>query len=252
MTRQLMILVVLLLGLGLIHTAGTRRPLGPAASKDPYAWLGPMPSTPGYTDLGRRWERLVGQVVNEARTVDVRRFVCKTPAEVGALPMMQSVLRYADNLPGSQDDKALVDGLQQAAARGNWFARTLLLSRLGEADGVTARYQFVQLAEWLHLHRLGHLYVELQNDIWLDSEDHVGAPGSQLSRFVGAAAMRHDYIAQDSVGRALIDLDDPELVAAGGRMLACAAEARAFFQSIRADSTNGVTTTTEVLQGMAD
>ena len=55
-----------------------------------------------------------------------------------------------------------------------------------------------------------------------------------------------------SVGRALIDLDDPELVAAGGRMLACAAEARAFFRSIRADSAIGVTTTTEALQGMAD
>ena len=55
-----------------------------------------------------------------------------------------------------------------------------------------------------------------------------------------------------SVGRALIDLDDSELVAAGGRMLVCAAEARAFFRSILAESTSGIATTTEALQGMAD
>src|SRR5688500_10252576 len=42
MTRQLIVLLVLLLGLGALHTAGAHLPLAtrPAASKDPHAWLG--------------------------------------------------------------------------------------------------------------------------------------------------------------------------------------------------------------------
>ncbi|MBB3220772.1 hypothetical protein [Pseudoduganella umbonata] len=233
MARQWMIAVLLLLGLGTIHMAGTHRPQAPVASKDPYAWLGPLPGKIDHIDIGPRWKRLVDEVVKDARAADVRRFVCKIPAEVGALPMMQAVVRYADGLPGSLDDQALADGLSQAAARGNWLARAQLFSHLRETEDMATRYRLLQLAEWLHRHRLGHLYVGLEDQVWASPDEHDTSVAHDPSRFVAAAAMHHDYAAQASVGRALIEMDDPELVAAGGRMLACAASARDLYRKTK-------------------
>lgn len=234
MTRQLIIVMLLLLGLGVVHTAGTRRQPVPAISKDPYAWLGPLPSTLDYTGLWQRWERLVDQLSKETHTIDVRRFVCRSPAEVGGVPMMKNVVRYFDNLPGSRDDKHLADGLLQAAARGNWLARTLVLSRLREADDMATRYRAVQLAEWLHRHRLGQLYADLEG-ITAGAGSDEGTLGHDLSRFFTAAAMQHDYVAQASIGGALVGSDDPERIAAGGKMLACAASAQLYYRAVLED-----------------
>jgi hypothetical protein len=236
MARQLIIVVLLLLGLGAIHTAGTRRQLVPATSKDPYAWLGPLPSKLDDRGLEQRWERLVGQMREETRAIDVRRFVCRNPTEVGSVPMMTNVVRYVDNLPASQDDKGLADGLLEAAARGNWLARTLLFSALREADDMATGYRAVQLAEWLHRHRLGQLYADMEG-IGLMADDYEGSFGHDPSRFLSTAAMHHDYIAQARIGGALTESDDPELVAAGGRMLTCAASVRSFYRAALKDAT---------------
>lgn len=233
MARQLIVLLVLLLGLGALHTAGTHRALAPkpAASKDPHAWLGTLPVRMDPAVLEKRRDRLFERMTKDAQAVDVRRFVCRSPAEVGALPMMGAVMRYVDALPASQDDKALTEELMQAAAHGNWLARTLLLPLLDKSGNAASSYRAIQLAEWLYHHRLGRLYADLEPTAkWIASYD--GDGGNDPSGFLAAAAMQQDYAMQASVGRALIEMDDPKVVVAGGRMLACAAEARAAYEKM--------------------
>lgn len=236
MARQLIVSLVLLLGLGALHTAGTHRALAPkpAASKDPHAWLGTLPVRMDPAVMEMRRDRLFERMTKDAQAVDVRRFVCRSPAEVGALPMMGAVMRYVDALPGGQDDNALTEELMQAAAHGNWLARTLLLPVLeesGAAGNAASSYRAIQLAEWLYRHRVGRLYADLEPMAkWIASYD--GDGGNDPSGFLAAAAMQQDYAMQASVGRALIEMDDPEVVAAGGRMLACAAGARAAYEKM--------------------
>lgn len=231
MARQLIIAVLLLLGLGAIHTAGTHRALAPKPSDDPYAWLGPVPKRIDDQELRQRWDRLGKRMVSDAQAVDVRQFACKSPSEIGTLPMMSSVMRYIHDLPGSEEDETLASGLSQAAARGNWLARTLMLSPLTQQDDMQLRYRAVQLAEWLYVHRLGQLFSELEYiGTWYGA--NYAMHGNDPSGFIAAAAIRQDYAAQASIGNELIRANDPALVSAGGKMLTCAAEARVFYESM--------------------
>lgn len=236
MARQMIVLVVLLVGLGALHMVGTHRPLAakPAASTDSFAWLGTLPARMEADEIGQRWDRLLKRMERDARAVDVRRFVCRSPAEVGALPMMGAVMRYMDAQPGSEDDKTLAGGLMKAAAQGNWLARTLMLPPLDEADeagDAASRYRSIQLAEWMYRNRFGQVYSALEprtaSLVGLGGED-----GNDPSGFLAAAAMQQDFGAQRSVGRVLVGMDDPESIAAGGRMLACAARARAAYMKM--------------------
>jgi hypothetical protein len=221
MKRQLIVVVVLLLGLGSNHAAGAQQLRAPNAAKDPLAWIGPLPKTISTASLDKRWDRLIKQVFAEISTTDVRRFACKSPAEVGPTPMMNAVEAYIDGAPDSLFDDVIMHDLNEAAAKGNWLARTLIFFWLNAYDEKQYQYRAVVLAEWMHERRLGQLYAAF-GDMLMASGYYSDAPSSKLSAFDTMAAMHHSYVAQNDVGKALSASDDPELAAVGRKMLACA------------------------------
>ena len=224
MARQLIIALLLLLGLDITHAAGKHRPLAQQQAKtlrDPFAWIGPLPATISDTALNKRWDRLGDKVFASVQAPDPRRFVCKSPAEVGPVPMMSAVERYIDGAPESLYDDEVLSELNEAAARGNWLARTLILFWLNERSKNEYQYRAVVLAEWMYHRRLGQLYVVF-GDALMASGYGSGVPGDRVSGFDIMAAMRHSYVAQNKVGNELSRDPDPELAAAGRKMLACA------------------------------
>lgn len=222
MKRQLLIAVFLLLGLGVLHVAGTHRPLGPPATNDPLAWLGPLPARISEAELDRRWAWLGRKLYAELGALDVTTFVCKRPGEVGAVPLMHAVERYIDGAPGSRTDPVVMSGLYQAAGHGNWLARAQLFFVFNDAASGPARYRAIQLAEWLQRERLGHIAAAFGAALKASGYHRFGAT---IDGFDVHAALHHSYAAQYEVGLELSQDRDPALAAAGRRMLACARDA---------------------------
>ncbi|WP_165390846.1 ankyrin repeat domain-containing protein [Pseudoduganella lutea] len=238
MTRQPIVLLVLLLGLGALHTAGAHRPLAPkpAASKDPFAWIGPVPKTISTEALHKRWVRLGKQVFDTVST-DVKQFVCKSPAEVGPVPMMDAVERYIDGAPESLYDDEVMSNLNKAAAQGNWLARTLIYFWLRQYSEEELQYRTVMLGEWMYQQRLGQLYAAF-GDTLKGSGYYSDAPGIQVTGFDIMAAMRHSYVAQNDVGKALSKSSDPELASVGRKMLACASNSLGAYRRLFSGETD--------------
>lgn len=220
MKRQLVIILLLLLGIGALNAAGNQRSQA-AASSDGLEWLGPLPARISDASLDQRWDRLIKQVFAEVQKTDPRSFQCKSPAEVGPVPMMSAVERYIDGAPESRFDNEVMGGLYEAAAKGNWLARTLIFFQLIEYSENALQYRAVALGEWMHERRLGQLYAGL-GDMLKGSGYYGDLPGVGVTGFDIAAAVHHSYVAQNEVGKELSKNDDPELAAIGRKMLACA------------------------------
>lgn len=188
------------------------------------AWLGPVPAGVTREQVAERSAAVFDIVMKDmAAGYDRRAFACKTPAEVGPVPMMDAVERYIDGLPESRDDDVLLHGLNQAARAGNWIARAnlfFLMSQRRQSD-LVGEFRMIQLMEWMHERRLGALYAFI-GEAGLASGITNGLSGNGPTAMDEFAALRHSYQAQYEVGQHLKKSDDPDEVRLGERMVACA------------------------------
>jgi len=188
------------------------------------SWLGPVPAGLTQEEVNRRSDAVFQKIKEDMNaTIDIEDFTCKTPAEVGPVPMMDAVERYIDGLPESPDDDGLLHGLGNAARQGNWIARAqifLLMSDRRQAD-VSEHYRMVQLMEWMQERRLGVLYAWF-GDAVAASGFYNGLAGNGPTGFDEFAALQGSYQAQYEVGQYLKNSRDPDSTRIGERMVACA------------------------------
>lgn len=195
---------------------------GGGAESDRYAWLGPLPQK----QLNKAAERKANGVIEAVRRDGVFRekvasFVCKTPSEVGPVPMMEFVERYLNGRIDRDLDDEAVEGLEQAAARGNWVARSELLMLLRDSTESGDHYRAAQLLDWLHARRIGSVYSLIGDQLKTARPyNNPSRHGVYLLDLV--AALHHDYMSQHKVGKALLGSDNRQLAAVGRKMLDCA------------------------------
>ena len=236
MKNQGTLAVLLLLAGGLIYSAAqhprdtlqSQRRGGDAAAKMAQA-NGPARGVPYFSaeTLDGRISRLLEKVRRDVPAQqDTSRFVCKLPAEVGPVPLLDAVDAYLRGLPDSRHDPDLLRGLHAAAQRGNWLAKVqVFLSRLGnQAPDDASIFGTITLIEWMQEHRIGALYAAI-GDADGASGQHPAASDGMLSSLDIYAAMHHNYPSQYKVGRALQRSGDRGQAAVGRRMLDCAAKA---------------------------
>lgn len=181
----------------------------------------------GAEALDERIDRLLDNAIHDASARrDGDRFVCKLPAEVGPVPLLEAVDAYLRGLPDSRHDPALLRDLHRAARQGNWLAKVqVLLSRNDyHAPDDTTAFRPITLGEWMRDQRLGALYAAAGN---ADGavRPRRAKPAGALSSLDFFAAMHHNYPSQYKVGRELLRSGDALQAALGRRMLDCAARA---------------------------
>ncbi|MGK5033115.1 hypothetical protein [Janthinobacterium sp. MDT1-19] len=201
--------------------------LAARANDDALAWLGKLPPQWSMQEhakrllsIGDKIERHIASGLRQGGP-DVRRFVCKAPTAYGALPQQQAVLAYQLQPLPVLHFGAVWNQLLAAAAQGNWMARLEVYYALAERKVSELSYveqaRLVQLMEWLHQREIAGLYRFF-------SARTIG-DGAMQDRVARLAAMQGSVMDQSVVGKLLQDEDDPALVAAGKRMLDCAAAA---------------------------
>lgn len=196
------------------------------ANDDALAWLGKLPPEWSMQEHARRLlsigDKIQRHIASGLRQggPDVRQFVCKAPTAYGALPQQQAVRAYQLQPLPVLHAGAAWDQLLAAAAQGNWMARLEVYYALAERKVSELSYveqaRLVQLMQWLHQREIAGLYSFSARTI---------GDGATQDRVARLAAMQGSVIDQSVVGTLLQDEDDPALVAAGKRMLDCAAAA---------------------------
>jgi hypothetical protein len=169
---------------------------------------------------------------------DMNRFVCKLPAEVGPVPLLDAVDAYLRGLPASRHDPVLLRDLHRAARQGNWLAKVqvvLAQNDEGAADDVTA-FRSITLMQWMQEQRLGALYAAVGNAAGA-ARARRARPAVRLSSLDIYAAMHHNYPSQYKVGRELLRNGDPQQAAVGRRMLDCAARALPVYRQMHESRT---------------
>lgn len=191
------------------------------------SWLGAVPPGLRMETLSGRMDRVVHAIQRDLSTASsAANFECKTPAQVGPVPMMDAVERYIDGMPASGNDQAMLIGLDEAARRGNWLARVQLYAWLSERAGqnVTLSYRQIQLMEWMQEEHIGALYAFFGEDL-AASGYYSDSPGGEITGIDLYAAMHNSFPAQNKVGKYLVSSDHPSEVLIGKKMLACASGA---------------------------
>ena len=197
------------------------------ANDDALAWLGKLPPQWSMQEhakrllsIGDKIERHIASGLRQGGP-DARQFVCKAPTTYGALPQQQAVLAYQLQPQPVLHAGAAWDQLLAAAAQGNWMARLEVYYALAERKVSELSYveqaRLVQLMQWLQQREIAGLYSFFSASTFGDS--------ATQDRVARLAAMQGSVIDQSVVGTLLQDEDDPALVAAGKRMLDCAAAA---------------------------
>lgn len=196
---------------------------GKQAAKDPMAWLGPLPTKLDEKMLQHQLTSLHKSVKRDLRGADINlnRFVCKRPSEIGPTPHMEAVRAYLDAWPDSRDDPVLVRGLLRAAEAGNWLARVQLYVVL-HPRSLAGYYRQLQLAKWMQQRKLGALYAQF-GDALAASGYYSDEPGNGITGIDVFAAFHGSYPAQHKVGTALIT--SPDTAATGRAMIECASTA---------------------------
>lgn len=193
-----------------------------APRRDDLGWLGPV-QVLDKDELTRRMDRLLTSVMSDVAAVqDPGQFVCKQPAEVGPVPLLDAVDAWLDRFPDSRKDDVLTRNLYRAAAAGNWLARVQVYTLLAERparDNSTA-YRTIQLMEWLQQHGIGALHGVV--GATLTGRHHFDGEAPTITAPDMFAALHHSYPAQHKVGLALSHSVDPALAAVGRRMIDCA------------------------------
>ena len=201
--------------------------LAARANDDALAWLGKLPPQWSVQEHARRLRSISDKIQRHIASglrqggPDARRFVCNAPTVYGALPQQQAVQAYQlQPLPVLHAGTAW-DELLAAAAQGNWMARLEVYYALAERKVSELSYleqaRLVQLMQWLQQREIAGLYSFF-------SARSIG-DGATQDRVARLAAMQGSISDQSVVGTLLQDEDDPALVAAGKRMLDCAAAA---------------------------
>lgn len=188
-----------------------------------------------------RVARLLEKTMRDvASDQDTARFVCRLPAEVGPVPLLEAVDAYLRGLPGSRSDPALLRDLHRAAQHGNWLAKVqVYLSRSGarEPDDATP-FRTISLLEWMQEHHIGALYAAIGDAAGV-SHRRRAAVEKALSSIDIYAAMHHNYPSQYKVGRELLRSGDARQAAVGRRMLDCAARALPVYRQMVGDRALG-------------
>ncbi|KVL58152.1 hypothetical protein WT01_17620 [Burkholderia cepacia] len=200
-----------------------------AANDDELAWLGPLPAEWSRDDVQKQLDDVYGRIKQELDNlgdadIDVSRFVCRSPAQIGPAPDQQAVIDYMGSLrePGSTTPAqwtALVD----AARKGNWLARLQIFVALGSRpkDDLVSVYRRIQLMAWLQANHVGALYTYYLGE--LAATGYFEGPGPGATSPVPLyAAMRGSYAAMKRAGDSLMARDEPDAQAIGRRMHDCA------------------------------
>ncbi|KVZ42292.1 hypothetical protein WL18_18395 [Burkholderia ubonensis] len=200
-----------------------------AANDDELAWLGPLPAEWSVDDASHQIGDVFHKIEHDLDTmsaadVDVTRFVCKSPDQIGPAPDQQAVVDYLDSLrtPGTttrQQWRALVE----AARKGNWLARLQLFLVLGSRpqDDLVSQYRRGQLMAWLQANHVGAIYTYFLSQLAATGFFEGPSPGPSSPIYL-YAAMRGSYSAMKKAGDALAGDDDPKTRASGERMRDCA------------------------------
>ncbi|KVH36357.1 hypothetical protein [Burkholderia cepacia] len=200
-----------------------------AANDDELAWLGPLPAEWSRDDVQKQLDDVYGRIKQELDNlgdadIDVSRFVCRSPAQIGPAPDQQAVIDYmgSQREPGSTTPAqwtALVD----AARKGNWLARLQIFVALGSRpkDDLVSVYRRIQLMAWLQANHVGALYTYYLGE--LAATGYFEGPGPGATSPVPLyAAMRGSYAAMKRAGDSLMARDEPDVQAIGRRMHDCA------------------------------
>jgi hypothetical protein len=232
-------LVLLLVAGGSLIYAAMQQPRFTAHSR---TQLERLPAGParlaGVGHVARASPRLAGETTGRVDHVWARAgyeapagqeampFVCRLPAEVGPVPMLEAVDAWLRAAPDGRGDPALLRNLHRAAQRGNWLAKMQLhLARNGRrAPDDASAFRAITLGEWMAEHRIGALYAAVGEAIGVSGPRRAGREHA-LSSLDLYAAMHHNYPSQYRVGRELLRSGDAQQAAVGRRMLDCAARA---------------------------
>ena len=226
-TISVFLIVTCLIGGGIYvsRAVAQKKPNAPAvrtADEPLLAWLGPLPRTLSDEKIRARMVAVMKKIKTDLSSEnDVLTFACKTPAQVGPIPMVEAMERYIEQLPESQYDETILRDLDLAASKGNWLARAQLYALIVDSKERPMQYRAVQLLEWLQERKIGAVYA-IFGDALAASGYYSGAPGEGITGIDIFAALHNSYPAQNKVGKELKESSDPKLVAVGEKMLACA------------------------------
>lgn len=191
--------------------------------------------------IDARVERLLEKTIHDvAAYQETARFVCKLPAEVRPVPLLEAVDAYLHGLPDSRGDPALLRDLHRAAQHGNWLAKVqVYLSRSGpgKPDDATP-FRTISLLEWMQEHHIGALYAAIGDGAGV-SHTRRATVDKALSSIDLYAAMHHNYPSQYKVGRELLRSGDARQAAVGRSMLDCAARALPVYRQMVGDRALG-------------
>ncbi|WP_420211750.1 hypothetical protein ACN8ZM_31645 [Burkholderia aenigmatica] len=202
-----------------------------AANDDELVWLGPLPAEWSRDDVQKQLDDVYGKIKHELdhlgnADIDVSRFVCRSPDQIGPSPDQQAVIDYLSSLrkPGSTTP-AQWTALVEAARKGNWLARLQIFVALGSRpkDDLVSVYRRIQLMAWLQANHVGALYTYYLGE--LAATGYFEGPGPDATSPIPLyAAMRGSYAAMKRAGDALMAEDEPEAQAIGKRMHDCAVQ----------------------------
>jgi hypothetical protein len=211
----------------------------PLTSRDPLAWLGPLPLSLDDASAGKAYERAMTKALAEVGPkvikINARGFSCRKPPEVGPTPLLHAVDLYITEFPESRHGGPALDGLFLAAAQGNWLARGWVFNYLRTQQPRTAEtmYRMAQLADWMRESKTGALYQFLAIDFAKSPlYPHLSNGKPAEANFEMYAALHHSYPSQYSVGRRLRDEKDKQMAEIGKQMMACATGALPGYQKL--------------------
>jgi len=200
-----------------------------AANDDELAWLGPLPAEWSRDDVQKQLDDVYGKIKHELDNlgdadIDVSRFVCRSPDQIGPAPDQQAVIDYMSSLrePGSTTP-AQWTALVEAARKGNWLARLQIFVALGSRpkDDLVSVYRRIQLMGWLQANHVGALYTYYLGELAATGYFEGPGPGA-TSPIPLYAAMHGSYAAMKRAGDSLMARDEPDVQAIGKRMHDCA------------------------------
>ncbi|WP_322079088.1 hypothetical protein [Burkholderia cepacia] len=202
-----------------------------AANDDELVWLGPLPAEWSRDDVQKQLDDVYGKIKHELDNlgnadIDVSRFVCRSPDQIGPAPDQQAVIDYMSSLrePGSTTP-AQWTALVEAARKGNWLARLQIFVALGSRpkDDLVSVYRRIQLMGWLQANHVGALYTYYLGELAATGYFEGPGPGA-TSPIPLYAAMHGSYAAMKRAGDSLMARDEPDVQAIGKRMHDCAVQ----------------------------
>jgi len=209
--------------------SSVNRPEQSAVGSDPLDWLGPLPkvvnekvTSEAFDRVFKRMETMMESDLREEP--NLREFVCRTPAEVGPVPLQKIMEKFVAEWPGSRYNSTSLSALFTAAREGNWLARSWLFTYMLEyTTDPILDYRRMQLLHILLDDKVGVIYSFASR--LFGGSGSGGMGGNSPDIFEIHAALHNSYSAQYKVGKYLIGSKVPAEANAGKRMVSCAMNA---------------------------